>query len=248
MRPQARTTRERSSPRPPRRTERNRLLASLPRREYDLLAPHFEYLTLKAGQLLCEPGRGMKSVYFPDDCVCSLACDPVGGRPVEVGMIGREGFVGIDAVRGVPTVVTRCLVQTTGTATRVPARIFRDLAYEREPLRRVVAMQAQAQYDLTSLAAACNSLHSPRERFARWLLMIRDRVDSDDFVLTQEIIASMLGTARQTVSGVVQDLARIEAIEHRRGRVRIIDRGGLQSLACDCYRVIFDRLRELLGD
>lgn len=230
----------------PSRPERNRLLAALPAREHALLVPYIERLTLQVGQVLYEPGQPLRSVYFPEDCVVSLSCDPAGGRPIEVAMIGPEGFAGVDAIRGAPTTVTRCLVQIPGAGIRVPARVLVEAMTGHPQLLRALMRFGQALHDQTSLCAACNLLHSPRERFARWLLMMHDRVEVASLALTQEVMAYMLGTARQTVSAVARELHERGAIEHGRGRIRIADRAGLEALACGCYRAVTDRVRELL--
>jgi CRP-like cAMP-binding protein len=161
-------------------------------------------------------------------------------------MVGREGIAGLAPLLGVPTTVTRVLVQIPGRACRVSVPALRHLVAESEPFRVAVTRFSQALFDQVALCAACNIGHTPLERCARWMLMIHNRVEGRHFAVTQEFLAYMLGTSRQTVSVVARQLQSKGLIEYSRGRVTVVDRRGLERVACSCYRAISERLTLVL--
>jgi len=232
--------------RPTARRQRNWILRSLPERHYRTLAARLEEITLVAGQVLYEPGHTISHAYFPEDGVISHVCCPTGDSALEVAMVGSEGIAGLAPLLGVPTTVTRVLVQIPGRASRVSVATLRDLVAQSEPFRLAAIRFSQALFDQVALCAACNMGHTPLQRCARWMLMIHDRVEGRDFPVTQEFLAYMLGTSRQTVSTVARRLQARRFIEYTRARVAVVDRRGLERLACPCYRVIADRLARVL--
>ncbi|HEY5413967.1 MAG TPA: Crp/Fnr family transcriptional regulator [Gemmatimonadaceae bacterium] len=225
----------------------NRILAALSERQYRRVAADVEQISLVAGQVIYEPGHAISHAYFPEDSVISHVCCPAIGSALEVAMIGREGLAGHAPLLGVPTTVTRVLVQIPGRACRVSGSMLRQLVAESEPFRLAVTRFSQALFDQVALCAACNVGHTPLERCARWMLMIHDRVEGRQFPVTQEFLAYMLGTSRQTVSVVARQLQAKRLIEYSRGRVALVNRRGLERLACPCYRSIADRLALVLG-
>ena len=224
----------------------NHILRSLPDRDYRALRPEIEGVTIVGGQIIYEPGHTISHAYFPEDSVIShVCCHPIDGG-LEVAMVGREGIAGHAPLLGVPTTVTRVLVQIPGRACRVNVNTLRHLVAESEPFRIAVTRFSQVLFDQVALCAACNIGHTTLERCARWMLMIHDRVEGRDFSVTQEFLAYMLGTSRQTVSVVARQLQAKRLIEYSRGRVAVVDRRGLERFACACYRTIADRLASVL--
>jgi CRP-like cAMP-binding protein len=168
-------------------------------------------------------------------------------RALEVAVVAHEGFIGPDLLRRPPTAISRFLVQSGGRLRRASHQSLRRLL-ERSPIARQLAARCrEALFDQVILCAACNAGHSPRERCARWFLMIHDRSAGDEFLVKQEFLGYMLGMTRQTVSGVASELQERGSIEYSRGRIRVIDREGLERLACPCYSAIRARLHEQLS-
>jgi hypothetical protein len=210
-----------------------------------------------AGQVLFDPqiasprarshnqSLAYSHLYFPINSVLSLVCRPSDDTAVEVGAVGLEGFVCIPPVRGLGISVAQCVVQVPGNVIRLPALLHATELDGR--FRPMLDRYVQTLLDRIAIIAACNVGHSPHHRCARWLLMIHDRVDGDEFPATQEFLAWMLGMSRQTVSGVARELQREGLIDYNRGRVQIRNRAGLEQAACNCYyaaREHFLRLKD----
>lgn len=227
--------------------ERNWFLSRLPRADYARLASELHELTFKAGQVLYEPGHTMPDTYFPETVIISVVCCPTSGRALEVAVIAHEGFVGPPLLDEPPRAISRFVVHQDGTAKRVRREALQDLLERSATARELATRSIQALSDQVMLCAACNIGHSPRERCARWLLMIHDRSGRDEFLVTQEVLGYMLGMTRQTVSGVAGQLQDEGSIEYRRGRVVIANREKLERLACPCYGTIRDRQQQLLS-
>ena len=216
----------------------NSLLAALPRKEYLRLVAGLESVNLTFGEVLYEPGQTIRHVYFPDQSLISLLTLADGHLALEVGLIGREGMVGIPLVLGHTTSSVRALVQGSGTASRMGAaeflREFRQSASMKKELYRYThTLMAQI-----SQTAACNRFHVVEERLARWLLMTHDRVKSDCFRMTHEFLGHMLGVRRVGVTTAAQSLQQRKLIGYSRGDITILDRGGLEAAACACYAVV----------
>lgn len=216
----------------------NQILASLPARDLRRLTFRLEPVELRFGQVLYEPGKTIRHVFFPLDCLVSLLTAVDRQRTLEVGMVGSEGMAGMPFILGVGTSGVRALVQGAGRALRMAASPFR-VEFDRTP-----AMQ-QALYRYTyalmaqiSQTAACNRFHETEQRLARWLLMTRDRVGADEFGLTQEFLAHMLGVRRAGVSEASGALSRRGLINHSRGKVRVLDARGLARASCCCYQMV----------
>lgn len=216
----------------------NRLLAALPRSEYEGLLTGLEPLTLKFGQVLHEPGAPIEHVYFPIDCVISLLTAVDGHQALEVGLVGYEGMVGISLALGADVSSVRALVQGTGTTLRMKAARFREAFRECLPLQRELYRYAHAKLALARNTVACSSFHPAEARLARWLLMTSDRVRSAEFLLTQAFLANMLGVRRTTVNEAAGALQQRDLISYRRGTIRILDRKGLEAASCRCYTKI----------
>ena len=224
----------------------NYLLAALPQDELQRVSSELTWRPTKVRQVLKKRGEPVSEVYFPGRCVCSLTNAMEDGGIVEVAAVGREGFIGVNVALGNPIAVGDAFVQVAGD----PIGVMSVDAFKRELDRRgafhdLVTRYSQAFVTLLMQSVACNGLHSAEQRCCRWLLMTHDRIGQDEFPLTHEILAVMLGVRRPTVTLVMADLARAGIISHVRGHIRIVDRPGLEAASCECYRTVkmtFDRL------
>lgn len=228
----------------------NRLLASLPADDYALLVPHFAQVELERGRLLYDPGDRMDAVYFPHEGVISMMTLMENGAAIESATIGREGALGLAAAVAPRISLTRAIVQTPVKASRIAATQLHEVWERSARLRDLVERHAEALFSHTLQSVGCNALHSVEARFCRWLLTCHDRISTDTIALTQEFLADMLGVQRTTVTAVARSLQEKGAIRYRRGIVDIIDRAGLEGLACECYGVIrrnYERLLPLGG-
>ena len=212
----------------------NLLLASLPAKSYQRLRAQLEPVTLTFGQILYEPGAPIRQVYFPVDCLISLLTAVDKRRTLEVGMVGNEGMAGMPVVLGVDVSGVRALVQGGGNALRMSSMRFR-IAFDRDqPLQQALFRYAHALMAQISQTAACNRFHG----LARWLLMTRERVGSDDFPLTHEFLAHMLGLRREGVTEAASALKRRKLIDYSRGKIQILDSKGLAASSCSCYQIV----------
>ena len=224
----------------------NNLLALLPQDDYQRVSSELTWRPTKVRQLLYRNGESLSEVFFPGRCVCSIANAMEDGGMVEVAAVGREGFVGLNVALGNASATGDAFVQVAGD----PIAAMSVDAFKRELERRgafydIVTRYSQAFVSLLMQSVACNGLHSAEERCCRWLLMTHDRIGQDEFPLTHEILAVMLGVRRPTVTLVMAELTRRGIISHVRGHIRIVDRKGLEAGSCECYRnvkTVFDRL------
>ena len=224
----------------PRAPTANRLLAALPRREYQRLLPELEQVTLSFAEVLYEPGARIRHAYFPNDSVVSLLTEVADRSTLEVGIVGSEGAAGISVFMGVDTSPHRAIVQGAGTATRMKASVMREESEGAGPLHRLLLLYAHSLLTQVSQSAACNRFHMVEARLARWLLMSGDRLGSDEFLLTQDFISDMLGVRREGVSKAAGELQKNALINYSRGHIQILDRSGLEAASCECYGVLKD--------
>jgi CRP-like cAMP-binding protein len=218
----------------------NKLLAALPAKSYRRLLSGLEPVALEFGDVLYEAGKRMRHVYFPGDSLVSLLTLVNGHLALEVGMVGREGMVGLPLALGRAISPVRALVQGAGEAMRMTSTRFSREVRKSAPLQQGVYRYADALLAQVSQTAACNRFHQVEQRLARWLLMTRDRVRSDEFRLTQEFLAHMLGVRRVGVTRAARALQHRKLIEYSRGSIRILDGRGLEAAACECYRIVKD--------
>ena len=214
----------------------NSLLAILPDKGYQRLLPRLEPVTLKLGDELYRPGEAIRHVYFPNDCLVSLITLVEGHLGLEVGLIGREGMLGIPLALGVKDSMVQAVVLASGTAMRMRSAHFLNGYAGNRPLQRAVCRYIHDQISQLTLTAACNRFHGTEARLARWLLMTRDRVRSDDFLFTQEMLANVLGVLRVSVTNSAGMLQKRRLIRYNRGKISIRDSKGLEAAACECYR------------
>jgi CRP-like cAMP-binding protein len=215
---------------------RNAVLAQLPAATRDRLIEHAELLTLSPGAVLQEPNVRPSFAYFPEDGLASVVAVMEDGSMIEGAVVGRDGFVGAPLLLGERS-TTRVIWQVPGSALRLPASTFLELARDQATAKGLLGF-VQAMIDQIVQVAGCNRRHSLSRRAARWLLMSHDRVDGDRFVLTQEFLATMLGAGRPKVTVAAQQLQAAGLIAYRRGTVEVRDREGLEAAACDCYAVL----------
>jgi CRP-like cAMP-binding protein len=225
----------------------NGLLQRIPAEEIAALSPHLEEVEVCSRDLIMEPGSEITWVHFPMSCVISLVT-VVDGGGIEALTVGREGMTGLPLLRGARTTFARTIGQIPGRALRINAHDFARILPDVPVLHRRALLYSQLAFDATSQSAACNRLHVTEERCARWLLMSQDRAARDEFELTQTFLAQMLGVRRPAVTVAIGVLEKAGLIEHRRARIRVADRGGLEAAACECYRLIRERSKELLGE
>jgi CRP-like cAMP-binding protein len=218
----------------------NSLLAALPRKEYRLLLAGLESVTLTFGKVLYEPGETIRHVYFPDASLVSLLTLADGHLALEVGLIGRDGMVGVPLVLGHNVSTVRALVQGSGTAMRMPAAHFLKEFRVSLPLQREVYRYTHTLMAQISQTAACNRFHVVEARLARWLLMTHDRVKSDQFRMTHEFLGHMLGVQRVAVTNAAHALQKRKLIRYTRGNITVLDRKSLEAAACKCYQVVKD--------
>jgi CRP-like cAMP-binding protein len=223
----------------------NRILTALPSSERQQLFGLVRNVSLPVKTVLFEPGAPIDALYFPTDGVISLVAPLHDGAIVEVATIGNEGIVGVPLVP-LGGLAVRAISQVAGHSLRIDAAAFLTLFERLSAFQALVDKYTQALFGQISQAAACNRLHSSEERLSRWLLMSHDRVGSDQFTITQEFLGQMLGARRSTVSVSAGILQRAGLIRYVRGNVTIVDRAGLESVACECYSVIRSELERVV--
>jgi len=216
----------------------NVILLSLPDEEYSLLRPNLEPIELPQYRILQQPGEKIDFGYFLNNGMTSVVALASDGRSVEVGIVGREGLVGMSLTVGLQRGTFRAIMQMAGDGVRIPADAFEESLTCAPILRQELNRFALLHSMQVAQLAACNRLHEIDERLARWLLMCQDRVDSNTLPLTHEFLAQMLGTGRPSVSIAAGMLEGSGLIENLRGRVRVLDRKGLEKAACECYAVV----------
>lgn len=224
---------------------KNRLLSALPKEEYERLLPHLELVSLTFKQIIYAPNEPIEYVYFPNNGMVSLVNVTEKGGTIEAATVGNEGMVGIPVLLGADRMVGQAVSQIAGDAMRMKADVFKREVTPGSQLHNLLLRYTQALMNLISQSVACNSLHSVEERCCRWLLVCQNRVQSDQFPLTQELLSQMLGVRRASVSVVAAILQKAGLIHYSRGKITVLDRRGLEAGSCECYRLVkqeFDRL------
>jgi len=218
----------------------NHLLAALPRKDYQRLLTGLEPVTLTFGEVLYEPGKPIRHAYFPTNSLVSLLTLVEGHMALEIGLVGREGMLGIPVALGINDSPARALVQGTGTALRMTSVHLRREYKKYGPLHRELNRYIHNRIVQVSQTAACNRFHPIEARLARWLLMTRDRMRTDHFHLTHELLGNMLGVLRVAVTNAANALRRRKLISYGRANITILDGNGLEAAACPCYEVVKD--------
>ena len=225
----------------------NKLLAALPVSDYERLVPHLKLVSLPLRQILYEAGEPITQVYFPDKSVVSIVTTMEDGSTAEVGIVSNEGMVGIPVILGDNTTTTTGFVQVSGTGMQMNADVLRSQFNRGGAIQTLLLRYVQAVYSEVAQGVACNRLHTLEERLARWLLTVSDRLESEDFPLTQEFISQMLGVRRSGVTVAASTLSRAGMISYQRGHISILNREDLEAISCECHQVIQKEFARLLG-
>ncbi len=232
---------------PPWMPVENRLLAALPSEVKARLKPNLERVSLPFKEVLYEYRELIKYVYFPINAVVSVLTIVEEGTLAEVSLVGNEGMVGLSVFLGIEATPFKVIVQVPGEAIRMKADIFKDLVNSDSPLHGLLLRYTHALMFQIAQSAVCNPLHSVEQRCCRWLLMIRDRVHSDQFPLTHEFLSQMLGVRRASVTVVAGMLQKAGLIRYSRGQMTILDCPGLEAVSCQCYRLVKEEEDRLQG-
>jgi CRP-like cAMP-binding protein len=219
----------------------NRLLAALPQRQLNRLAPLLERVECNPGQVLADLDRPLDDIFFPETAVISVVAVYEDGGIIEMATIGREGCTGAQAVFGARLSPSRLLVQIPGAATRMPRDVFMRAMEGMPSFRVLMHAYAQAFLEQVLVSVACNGAHNLSQRFARWLLMMRDRSDSDALQITQTLLGDMLGVQRPTITNTAREFERRGLIARGRRQVTILDRTRLAKASCECYQLVRTR-------
>jgi len=223
----------------------NHLLAALPNESYERLLPHLERVPMPLGEVVYESGIQMRHVFFPTTSIVSLLYVMEDGASAEIAIVGHEGVVGISLFMGGESTPSRAVVQSSGEAYRLPGRILKTEFERGGPLQHLLLRYTQALLTQMAQTAVCNRHHSLDQQFCRWLLLSIDRLEADELVMTQELIANMLGVRREGVTEAAGNVQKAGLIKYHRGHITVIDRPGLEARVCECYAVVkkeFDRL------
>lgn len=226
----------------------NHLLAALPTSEFEPLAAHLELVPLLLGQMLYEPDSQLQHAYFPTTAIVSLHYVMESGASAETAGVGNEGVVGISLFMGGNTTPSSAVVQTAGHAYRLERHKLKDAFDRAGLLQRVLLRYTQALITQMAQTAVCNRHHSLEQQLCRWLLLTVDRLPSNELIMTQELVASMLGVRREGITEAAGNLQRAGLISYRRGHIAVLDRRGLEKHACECYAVVKKELDRLLSD
>jgi CRP-like cAMP-binding protein len=230
---------------PPSQPRDNQLLAALPPPELQRWLPLLEPVPLKLGQVLYESGKRMGHVYFPTTAIVSLLYVLEDGASAEIAVVGHEGVVGISLFMGGETTPSRAVVQSAGLGFRLPGQAVKDEFERAGPVMHLLLRYTQALITQMAQTAVCNRHHTLDKQLCRWLLLSLDRLQGNDLVMTQELIANMLGVRREGVTEAALALQAAGLIRYTRGHITVLDRAGLQARTCECYAVVkneYDRL------
>jgi CRP-like cAMP-binding protein len=230
----------------------NQLLASLPDNEWLRWQSHLEHISMPLGQVLYEPGATLSHVYFPTDSIVSLLYVMENGASAEIAVVGNEGIVGISLFMGGESTPSRAVVQSAGEGFRVRAQMMKEEFNRAGAVLHLFLRYTQALITQMAQTAVCNRHHSLDQQLCRWLLLSLDRLQNNELVMTQELIANMLGVRREGVTEGALKLQQEGLIRYARGRITVLDRSGLEKRTCECYAVVkkeYDRLlpRTLAG-
>jgi CRP-like cAMP-binding protein len=218
--------------------ERNGLLAALPPEDLERLRPRLRLVPLALGDSLYESGMALHHVYFPIDSIVSLLCVMADGASAEIAVVGNEGIVGVSLFMGGETTPSRAVVQSAGSAYRLKAELLKAEFLQGGPMQHVLLRYTQALITQMAQTAVCNRHHSLDQQLCRWLLLSLDRLPSNHLIMTQVLIANMLGVRREGVTEAARQLQAAGLIQYNRGHITVLDRAGIEARTCECYAVV----------
>ncbi|HQU90079.1 MAG TPA: Crp/Fnr family transcriptional regulator [Denitromonas sp.] len=233
-------------PTPDPQPRQNHLLAALPAADAERIFPQLEYVAMPLGHVLYESGAQMRHVYFPTTAIVSLLYVMEDGASAEIAVVGNEGIVGVSLFMGGETTPSRAVVQSAGHAYRWPGQALKNEFYLAGPMQRLLLRYTQTLMTQMAQTAVCNRHHTLDQQFCRWLLLSLDRLSSNELVMTQELIANMLGVRREGVTEAAGNVQRAGLITYQRGHITVLDRPGLEARTCECYAVVKKELDRLL--
>ena len=225
----------------------NGLLAALPKADLERLLPHLELVPLLLGQMLYEPGSQLQHAYFPVTAIISLHYVMESGASGEIAGVGHEGVVGISLFMGGDTTSSSAVVQTAGYAYRLERRLLKQEFDRAGPILQMLLLYTQALMTQMTQIAVCNRHHSVEQQLCRWLLVTLDRIPSGELIMTQELVASMLGVRREGITEAAGKLQQAGFIRYRRGHISVLDRSGLEKTVCECYAVVKKEFSRLMN-
>ncbi len=226
--------------------QQNHLLAALPAEVQGRLLPYLELVQLPLGKALYEPGDALRHIYFPTDCIVSLLYVMENGASAEIAVVGNEGLVGVALFMGGESTPSRAVVQSAGHAYRLLAQRLKDEFNRHGEMLLLMLRYTQSLITQMSQTAVCNRHHSIDQQLCRWLLLSLDRLPGNHLVMTQELIANMLGVRREGVTDAAGKLQKLGVIEYMRGQITVLDRHRLEQLSCECYAVVKKETDRLL--
>jgi CRP-like cAMP-binding protein len=227
--------------------QHNRLLAAFPVRERERLQPHLQLVPMSLGKVLYESGDIQPHVYFPTSCIISLLYVLADGASAEISVVGNEGMIGIALFMGGETTPSRAVVQSEGFAYRLPGQQLKDEFHRNGEVQLLLLRYTQALITQMAQTAVCNRHHSVDQQLCRWLLLSLDRLATNQLVMTQKLIADMLGVRREGVTEAAGKLSKLGIIRYRRGRITVLDRPKLEQRCCECYAVVKKESDRLLA-
>jgi CRP-like cAMP-binding protein len=216
----------------------NHLLAALPATDFERLQSHLKLIPLPLGEALYEPGIGLRHLYFPTNSIVSLLYVMADGASAEIAVVGNEGVIGVSLFMGGETTPSRAVVQSAGHAYRLPGQVLKEEFIRGGAMQHLLLRYTQSLLTQMAQTAVCNRHHSLDQQLCRWLLLSLDRLPTNELVMTQELIANMLGVRREGVTGAAGHLQEAGLIEYSRGRITVLDRLGLEARTCECYAVV----------
>jgi CRP-like cAMP-binding protein len=220
------------------KAQQNHLLASLPETDFDRIQPNLKLVPIQLGKVLHEAGSRMRNVYFPVTAIVSLLYTLADGASAEIAVVGNEGMIGVSLLMGGETTIHRAVVQSAGYAYLMPSQALKDEFARAGPMQHLLLRYTQSLLTQMAQTAVCNRHHSVDQQLCRWLLHSLDRLSSNELVMTQEVIANMLGVRREGVTEAAGRLQQVGLIHYSRGRITVLDRAGLEARCCECYAVV----------
>ncbi|MBD9481517.1 Crp/Fnr family transcriptional regulator [Pseudomonas sp. PDM14] len=226
--------------------QQNHLLAALPAEVQSRLFEHLELIQLQLGDVLYEPGDALRNVYFPTNAIVSLLYVMESGASAEISVVGNEGLIGVAVFMGGESTPSRAIVQSAGSAYRLAGQRLKDEFNRHGEMLQLMLRYTQALITQMAQTAVCNRHHSIDQQLCRWLLLSLDRLPGNELIMTQELIANMLGVRREGVTDAAGKLQRLGVIEYSRGHITVLDRPKLERLSCECYAVVKKETDRLL--